>query len=976
MGEWNVFWVDVAFWTGVAAAEGSEQASKTLGQVVQQVLQSHASATGATVGTIASPVTGGADDPGDAPAAVEPPPTLDGAAPALLYWSRGVLTLPPADRTPPADLPQAGSAGDKRPVILLSTDARGIATADPAELGAAVYRFIDAPGPPHLGDGHLEVRGGPAVGFGEECWVVWLYSLLRDPAGLAPAEISHLLSHSRLTSGDRQAPAKPAPVQDSELSVAGFLLHGGSFEETFVPAGPGQVSVLFGRNGAGKSLALTAIEQTLRALHDGTPDVHHDQVRPRCQILLQAAAQENAPRLFARILAYAGWGTGTSLPDEAVSYCMRKIPVRDTRAEFRPDDAWALPVDHAAALPLPQLRQTLAGALAASMPSVPGARLLADAIVATPALALSADHQVDLVMLPGEPGADLRAAASDYLAAVRGAGADDGPGGGNALRRGIMSWAAQLAGEQPGAPLALLSARLLPRTGWSKSGPSGWERLSQSVTEQVLGSIPKPVAFAPGQTTLQPADAAVEEAVLALLEHLAVLAKDAGSDLRHPFARHGDYAARLAQLLEHEANRLLPRFAADAGALRIRIADQGEWHAHRAAASFTGGIGGEVDGDALPSGLRTWVLGALSFARARLIAATWTGTSARLGGEFSWSPGDISARYGPGRRPTAKTTAFGGADASSLTPVVPAVPKVIYLLDEPEAHLHLTAQRDVVATAGQLAGNSCGVLAATHSLSFLDSRAAATHVVTLTAAKRLIRSSAWGGLRDLAAHARSLGITPSSLALACRGVLIVEGPQDREVIQRYGGVDLDQERILVIALHGVDYAKGIAELEFLHSFRIPLHVMFDHVSAQTVQRMTRGQRPGQGTSKEEHVLWTLREELRRRQLSVNVLPFPHVDIVRAVPESEIAWALEQLNMPPFAGWKDLDAHANAAWTRRRQPFKDTFRQVTGTSVEQVINCLARAGRQGPRSAELHELLTAMLAFDPAGKRRPGITTDR
>jgi hypothetical protein len=106
---------------------------------------------------------------------------------------------------------------------------------------------------------------------------------------------------------------------------------------------------------------------------------------------------------------------------------------------------------------------------------------------------------------------------------------------------------------------------------------------------------------------------------------------------------------------------------------------------------------------------------------------------------------------------------------------------------------------------------------------------------------------------------------------------------------------------------------------------------------------------------------------------VNVVPFPYVDIIRAVPEIEITWALKELGMPAFAGWQDFDVHARVAWTRRRETFKDTFRQVTGTSAEQVINCLSDAGRHGPASPELRELLAAMLAFTPGGKRRPGIT---
>jgi hypothetical protein len=305
---------------------------------------------------------------------------------------------------------------------------------------------------------------------------------------------------------------------------------------------------------------------------------------------------------------------------------------------------------------------------------------------------------------------------------------------------------------------------------------------------------------------------------------------------------------------------------------------------------------------------------------------------------------------------------------------------VIYLLDEPEAHLHLTAQRDITATAAALADNSCGVLTATHSLHFLDTRSALAKVVTLDASHGKVQPSSWTGLTDLTEHAEALGISPSALAMACRGVLVVEGPHDKEVIRRYGDIDLDKERILIVPLQGIEGAAGIAELEFLHSLRIPIHVLPDHVRADAIRDIADGKARG-GLTKEEQELKSLHEALRKlhsslkqRRVQVNVLAFPHIDIIRAVPEQEINWALRQLGRPPFSGWKPLDEHARAERKRSGQKFKETFRQDTGADVGQVLNRLIGGDRHGPRSPELHGLLSQLLAYDPDKNPSPGITS--
>jgi hypothetical protein len=660
MAVWKVFWVDVEYWVGVAA-ERSGQAPVLLGEAIERVLGDKSPAAAPGVGALTIAESPDEDWP---PFPLE----LESYPPAALLWSRGELSIVPAGEVQAADLTDGGPSGDGgRPALLCSTDADKVPEADAAELGVAVYRLLIEPGILELDAGTLPVRRGPRVSLEEECWIVWLHALLREPATLSPAE---------MTDFGWKPPAGERP-RDAELSPTGFLLKGSRFEETFVPAGPGQLSVFFGRNGAGKSLAVSAVTETLGTMCTGGALVHDDSsVRPLCTLLLQAPAQESAPRLFAQVLAHLGWGPDTDMPFTVQRSCQQAIPAWNS-ATARPSDAAGMTVAQLADLPLARLRDALADAVSGWMPGGPSAssRVLGEALASSAVVAVTADWRVGLAVLPGAGDETLAAAASAYLAAARAA---DQAVFADELQQTLYRWACHLAGEQPSGPIVMATANLAHAGQWyGENHPeSGWRQLGEALAHEVLRSIPRPVPFAPGRTTLQAGDAAAEEALLTLAEHLLEPAKNAApGDRSHAFAWYPEHATRLAALLEYEANQLVPRFVADAGAIKIRIAPPGEWHLRRAAATFTGGLDGEVAIDDLPSGLRTWSLAAISFALARLQAAAWTGTRADIDRTFRWEPGEHDAIYGSESGWTAKRNAFQNADPSSLTPHFPAAPE-------------------------------------------------------------------------------------------------------------------------------------------------------------------------------------------------------------------------------------------------------------------------------------------------------------
>jgi hypothetical protein len=162
---------------------------------------------------------------------------------------------------------------------------------------------------------------------------------------------------------------------------------------------------------------------------------------------------------------------------------------------------------------------------------------------------------------------------------------------------------------------------------------------------------------------------------------------------------------------------------------------------------------------------------------------------------------------------------------------------------------------------------------------------------------------------------------PSAPTCFCRGVLAVEGQHDKAIIERYGGIDLDKQRVVIVVLQGADHAAGIAELEFIQALRIPVHVVLDHVRGDAMRAIL-DCRPWGRLSKEERKLLELNASLKMlhsavagQRLQVNLLPFQHVDIIRAVPNEEISWALRQLGNPSFPGWPHIDVRADEEFRR-------------------------------------------------------------
>lgn len=281
--------------------------------------------------------------------------------------------------------------------------------------------------------------------------------------------------------------------------------------------------------------------------------------------------------------------------------------------------------------------------------------------------------------------------------------------------------------------------------------------------------------------------------------------------------------------LEQAANQLLPPFA---GAIRLRTApgelgyaipdDQlpPDPEAHRIPSVLV--YGEELPAELLSSAARRWIGICLELAGAQLLAAVFP-ADVHLTGDYEYRP------------------------APAL--LSPAPFRGLVVVDEPELHLHPVAQRQIVRWLSDRAQEGSTVVVATHAPSLLAlPPGQATIVAVRSSAEtgtelRRIDDDLLGQLDgDLA----GLGLTRIDWLQAVAGVILVEGKHDRLVLDAFFGPELAASRLQVLPLHGSDNAWALVESEFLGTIGVPQWLLLDNTHQGLAARLPR--------TKEEEVL--------------------------------------------------------------------------------------------------------------------------
>jgi hypothetical protein len=404
----------------------------------------------------------------------------------------------------------------------------------------------------------------------------------------------------------------------------------------------------------------------------------------------------------------------------------------------------------------------------------------------------------------------------------------------------------------------------------------------------------------------------------------------------------------LLNAVEELLNRWVPRFVTEAGQLRCRLLPLESWllaGGHVEVVLETERV--DLPAHAMGSGSRRWVAVALSLIRDALLGEHVGEVIAEphgYDGGLLWVH-QLDLDQLPTRRST-------------------------ILLDEPEAHLHPVAQRDVAGWIAERAADGYSVIAATHSPALLDLplELASYHVLrrdpeSITIAQ--ISDDVLGALDDQFAET---GFGRDAWFALVRAVLIVEGEHDLRIVQRFFGRELRAARVPVLAMRGGRNWRAIVDSEFLGAAAIPVYVLFDNVRLPLVQQAAEAR----GLDRdEEKWAWQLLQQQRSGQ-QIAVLPYDEPDILCALPPAAVLRRVpdrtEQLTEAldgQLSRWAPLIDRYRQDGIKRS--FKDwVFADVLGLrapGAQLVSECIEQLTDADTPSPALHRAISTLLASD-------------
>lgn len=247
-------------------------------------------------------------------------------------------------------------------------------------------------------------------------------------------------------------------------------------------------------------------------------------------------------------------------------------------------------------------------------------------------------------------------------------------------------------------------------------------------------------------------------------------------------------------------------------------------------------------------------------------------------------------------------------------------PLVVRVFDEPEAHLHPSAQRRTARAIDRLRLRGENVVIASHSPHFLDLPTWSLVHVRLDAGTTQVEVLPDEVASPRAGLARELGVNRGDLLAGINAVLIVEGEQDRQVLQRIFGTQLRAARISVVRMFGTANLLATAELDFLDRYLdVPIVVLLDYTR---VDRIVSG-RP---QTEEEKKLVQLRRGLGgENKQRYKFVGLDRPDIICYLSET----AIRDL-YPSFVGW----THVLRKFSSRksRPSFKPWLKEQFGVDL--------------------------------------------
>lgn len=916
-----------------------------------------------------------------------PVPYLESLPPRLVTWDDGHLDIyvPNSETDIDAFLEQ-DSAGLTGPVLMFMVDADQLGRHSDREVGEAVRLLLAGEKTATLGHAFSGVRASCEVPWDATVFLAWCRGDLNRTEDLPPSDRHELIgwlggSHPIRLESDRGFRLVTLSLATSDKTPLEL------------PVDSGSLMVLLGRNGAGKTWILENIALALSRvrgievgdLRSSLPSLvrrSDKDLKPDARARLQVSRQEDAPEFFRRLFFISAYSPISR--QEMVKVMPSGRKVWDALTPIASPDALD-PRHLLETFDLPGIRAALIDGmlkLVRAEYDSSALRRIFDSYLSGTDIILDSDGSItyrppDGSMLVGLlhdisfeqylrlVSSDANGSARDaicwaFAQALRELIAHPADGGVEALVRNLdpegpfkrfsgltlEALIAELDGLQGRVDLSVVGLGMFhPQAaaifeGWQRSP---WTELYNELLQRARDWLPLAVPFDP-----DPGPDDLETMVEGLLIGLArtvlrpsTLDKAAPS---HPFAWPdvGPAVEVMADLLAERATGLLPGFAAANGPILIRVAPREEWHRRRVHVTL-GPDDSSIPLASAAGGVLAWCTACLRFAAAQLRASRWA------------------------ENDDARTIALTAPE--ELAPSIDGSYPFLYLVDEPEAHLHPTARKEVVDVCDKLAQQSSGgVLVATHALEFVGTQemVSATYLVEGGIAQKLPP-----GLPALRERSQQLGVSPGAVLMSARAVLCVEGPTDEWAVSTFAGDALNRSLVYILRLFGMErLADRLPDLDLVFSLDIPVYLLLDHVRRSKLRELLERRSVGVHT-KEEQELSRLAQTLRGDR-KATVLPMSKVDILRTVPDEAMARAFEHSSWGTWPKWSFVDAAMEDRHRHGRPAsFKDDFRGATGVEVHRVVDTLRRLKLSGLRSPDLDRVANTLLADLSSGRYRNG-----
>lgn len=516
--------------------------------------------------------------------------------------------------------------------------------------------------------------------------------------------------------------------------------------------------------------------------------------------------------------------------------------------------------------------------------------------------------------------------------------------------------------------------------------PNTWD-VVQERTRTALGRVIEQASFLarseddPEWSKLGPADFSDKRAWLEVREEGAVL-------------RLRDEVWPAVSLATALLNSRLPPFVAERISMRIAVDDLMRWTDQPVAQIEAGTAdedGQEVffDIEDTAQGFQPWMQMAALDTATRLehitlaiaIGQMWLGDN-----PYQQQVRDLWTQvtaWASGAGPQAKGVdlAVALADvafASRSQQMVPRETANIYVLDEPERHLHPSVAR---AAAGWLrtliADGTSQVLLASHAAAFLDYDDAA--IVNYARRRGLVNQLDEidnDELKAVSLIAEEMGFDRGELLSSIRTLLFVEGRADELVLRNVYGRQLREAGVELVPVHGVLHLPGILEAEVLWRYTsAAIAVLVDNDIAKLASDFSsdasaRSEGMRQRSNTELHAIAKLYESAAQAEKQIRLFSIPTFDMFGLLDEDLI-----RERVPEFPGHLSAERLWIAARDGKAQRGigrKKFLRQTYGPRLID-LEMFDYVSREMSRAGMKPHVLTAVVA---ALSGRPTKGTDR